>query len=419
MRDFEYSYDVLLKVVKENVPFHLAVRSSLKQNKSDKNRDLKMVVNASSSATLRHFYVLKENIDRKYPDLDDDKILLIALAIADKLFSKRFTREEEKLLTFVRKTTGLDGIEEYINGFVDPKNLIPEDIEPESRKYFSLRCNIPLWVVRMWEKNASILCKRLYYSMRKYEKNVLRINNQKIDDESFFKKYGEYKPHSESGLAIINDIKAIKKSKAIINEEALPIFPGYKILCDDLDIDPFRGIAIFAEEKNDLLEELYIRLGTRFNADYLCGDQKTFFSVSRSSKQLCLTDLRIYECSHEAIMTCVSKPVHTFFVCPKNSNFMSLVEEPDAFLRYKQEDMDGFYDSEISSLDHACKHVEEGGDLVYFVPTFSRNEGRKVIKQFLSTHEDFTLVKERQLFPFDKYSTMLYYAIFRKEKKND
>ena len=190
-------------------------------------------------------------------------------------------------------------------------------------------------------------------------------------------------------------------------------------LLKDLDIDPIRGIAIYGGSTNAIIDELYLRLGVNFKADYLCGTQKHFFEVRDAVKKYGLVNLSLYECEHQAILTCISKPVHTFFLCPENSYFLGLIERPDYFLSCRQEDLDSFIKIEYESLIEASHHVEDGGDLVYFVPTFCRNETKSIIHRFIKEHEGFSLVEEKQLVPFDKYESMLYFAILRKEVKHD
>ena len=107
------------------------------------------------------------------------------------------------------------------------------------------------------------------------------------------------------------------------------------------------------------------------------------------------------------------------FVCPENSHFQSLIDSPEYFLRCKQEDLDRFIEIEKESILEASKQVENGGDLIYFVPTLCKNETKRVIHAFLNEHNEFTLVNEKQLFPFDPYKSLMYFAILRKEKNND
>ena len=88
-------------------------------------------------------------------------------------------------------------------------------------------------------------------------------------------------------------------------------------------------------------------------------------------------------------------------------------------MKIKQEDLDSFINDEYNALINASAHVEDGGYLVYFIPTFCKNESKGVIRKFLKVAPNFKLEKEIQLFPFDKYQTLFYFAVLKKEVSND
>ena len=79
--------------------------------------------------------------------------------------------------------------------------------------------------------------------------------------------------------------------------------------------------------------------------------------------------------------------------------------------------MDEIIAGERATLEGAAKYVEEGGTLLYVVYTISRKEGRQTIGEFLKAHPEFTLVSEKQHFPFDELETAAYVAELRKGEK--
>ena len=418
MKSYEHTFDVLTKVVEEGIPFNLAINSSLKKEKKKPDPSLKNDMSASSGGVLRHYYLFKELITRKYGELKEKNFLLLAMGLANHLFSKRF--DEAELAKYIAKETELEGVKEFIESFNAEDQLIPEDIEVGSRKYLSLRYNLPLWIVNMWEKNAGDLFKRrLFSSIYKSKNNFARVNTNNLTYDEFLAKYPQFEASFEENFVKYNGKDNIRKQDALINEDAYNYSPCYSLLTKDLDIDPFRGIAVYGASSNHLIYELAMRLGSGFTCDYLCGNQQYFFETSRAIKQLGLTNVSLYEVTADAIITCVSKPVHTFFVCPNNSSLLNLKEKPDYFLRIKQEDMDTFISDELNVLVQASAHVEDGGYLIYFVPTFSKNESRGVVRNFLGKAPNYKLEKEVQLFPFDKYQTLFYFAIMKKEVDND
>ena len=418
MKNIEHAYNVLIKVVEDNLPFNIAVRSSLKEEKNKYDSEFKSSITAVSGCVLRHYFVFKELVGRKYPEANEEQFLLISLGLANHIFAKRFN--EEELLAFIASKVEYDDVTEFITSFNDPKKLIPEDIEFGSKKFLSLRHNIPIWLVNMWQKNVGpFLSKKLFKGLTERKKSLVRINKNHLSDSEFLEKYSDFIAFREEGIAIYEGKEPLRKHSAIINEDALEMPLSYTFMCRDLDIDPLRGIAIYGGANNSLLDELYVLLGASFKADYVCGTQKHYFDVLATIKKLGLTDISTYEGDGSLIVTCISKPVHTFFVCPENTYFVGLMERPDYFLTIKQEMLDGLIKNEEVALEEASNHVEDGGDLIYFIPTFCKNEGRSLIRRFLNKHPEFTLGDEKQLYPFDRYQTMLYFAKLRKEAKHD
>ena len=417
MRDFEHAYNVLKKVVNENTSFNLAVTSELKTEKRKIDNSYKASINSVCGCVLRHYCVFKEIVNREYENLEEDKFLLISLGLANNLFAHKFNDDE--LIKFIEKESALENVKDFILSHSDNTKLIPEDIEFGSRKYFSLRYNIPMWIVNMWEKNCGyVLSKKLYRSLNKKDfSSMVRINNNNIDDEAFFNKYTDLLPFEEKGVAFVKEGNL--KHHPCLEDDALLYPLGYKFMCDSIDIDAFRGIAFYSGCPNHLLKELYLRIGKELKMDYLVSDHKDYFEAHKFVKKFGLNNLAIFETKCDAMTSCISAPVHTMFVCPRNTNLNNLIEKPDYFLRIKQEDLDSLINEQKEALENASKHVEDNGYLIYFLPTVCRNETRTVVRKFLKEHPEFIFVNEKQLFPFDLYKSMLYFAILKKEVKDD
>ena len=357
-------------------------------------------------------------MEKLYPSLDEKKRILPGVLLSDYFFSKKLDLEKTK--EYLKKECSEVNVDELLKAYPDAKLLIPEDVVIGSDEYLHLRYNLPLWLVRMWKKNCGhTLSKKLFKNLNKKDKRVLRIDNHQISDEEFQKKYPDYLMSDIPGLAVIKENTNIKKLKPVIEGDALNVHPGYKLALETVDLDLLRGIAIYGGESNDVLDEIYVRLGTNLKIDYLCGNQKHFFEVNNKIKKYGLIDLSVYECTYEALRTCVSKPVHTFIVSPENSCYQRINEESDYFLTIKQEDLDKFIKIQQTALENASELVEDGGTLVYLVPTVCRNETYGLIHRFVKEHPNFSLENETQLFPFDKYQSMLYFAILKKEIPHD
>ena len=417
MRPFEYTFLTLTKVVEEQLPFRLALKSAFKSQKRMLDNSFKASVASMSGCVLRNYYLFKEIVNRKYPELKENKFLLIAIGLANHAIKNEF--DETELFKFIEKETELEDVVDFIKGYDNPLSLMPKDIPLHSHKYYSLRCNIPLWVVRMWHRNCGeALSRSIFHAVSRFKNVDVRINSQNISDEEFFEKYNDFAKTDESNYAAYTGEGRLRKHPALV-DDALFIPQGYKYIFDDLDLDPIRGIAAYCGSNNHILEELYLRLGNDYKIDYVCGHQKHYFETLTSVKQLKLSNVSTYEVDVDALRTCISKPVHNFFLCPRNSNFEQLMYQPDFFLSCDQELLDEYINEETKSLNEAASLVEDGGYIIYLVPTLCRNETKTVVHEFVNNNPDYKLEKELQLLPLEKFKTMLYFAVIRKEVNHD
>ncbi len=417
MGRFEYSTKILSDIVNNNLSFRTASKVALKK---EENEDIKNEVVAVVGCALRHYYVFKELSLKQYPEMSEDAFLVLSLGLGNHLFAKKF--DEESFNKYVESESKLPGAAAFIASVNDPKALIPSEIEFGSKKFMSLRYNLPMWIVNLWEKNCGdFLAKKQFRALSSKNLNsALRINSHRLSDEEFFSKYNDLSVGDIANVAFAKEENInLRGHQSIRRGDALSYPLGYKLMCQDLDIDPFRGLAIYNGCSNHLLKELYAILGSSFKADVLCNNQSQLMEAEGIKGKYHLNELSLFECPHTGMLTCISKPVHTMFVCPENSHFQSLIDSPEYFLRCKQEDLDKFIQIENESLLEASKQVENGGTLVYFVPTLCKNETKRLVRAFLAEHKNFTLVNEKQLFTFDPYKSLLYFAILRKEENHD
>lgn len=418
MRDFEHCTNVLKLILIDRMPFRVAVTSSLKKDKRQ-TPELKSLVTATVGGVLRHYYSLKRTVDSFASDLEEENKIVLMTLLSNRLFSKRI--DEIKFLSYCKKDLGLKTADEYLAKYQDFTSLLPTDEIPfGSDEYFHLKDNIPLWVVKMWKRNAGdVLSKKLLRDFNKRNGLVLRVDNGIISDEEFIKKYSDYSSLNVPGLVSLTKNVNSNELEPLKNKDALKIHGGYSYLINKLDVDFIRGVAVYSGCSNDILDELYARFGSSIKFEYLCGNQSIFFANKKKADRYVLPNVSFYECQYSSILTCISKPVHTFFLSPENTSFQRLLEESDYFLNISQEQLDEFIKIQKETLDEVSSLVDDGGRIIYVIPTLCRNETYGLVKDFLKRHEDFYLEEETQLLPIDKYKSMLYYAILVKGEKHD
>ena len=198
---------------------------------------------------------------------------------------------------------------------------------------------------------------------------------------------------------------------------ALPL--AIKEMVDEGDADILRGIAIYAEYPNDLLSELMIRFDSLSNIEFIAGTYNAFINTKNFSNKNSIKGINIYEANASSIITCVSKPVHTFIVMPDSSRLNLLQVLPDYFLRFDIEKLDELIANQLKALNEAANQVEDGGYLLYLVDTVSKKENSGIINEFLKEHPDFSLINDKLYFPYKKYGGSYFYAVLKKENSND
>ena len=418
MREFEHVNYILQKIVAEGASFNIALRSSLKKEPAKKDNNFINNITAICGGFLRHHYSLERTINDRLP-IEHKYQQMVGIALSDKLFSKRFACQDILEHIYQECPEHKEEIQKFVDSINEPFELIA-DIPYNTDEYFHYRYNLPLFLVKMWRKNCKeVLATRLFKSFKKNDISLVRINTSKISREEFLAKYPNCMLLEEDDVASFKSIKNPKTMPAVNEGDALNIHTGYTFALRDIDFDFARGVTIYSGSSNDVLDELYAKYGSGIKVDALSANQRTYLENLNKVKRFGLKDVSLYDCPDGALRTVMSKPVHTLVLSPENSSFQRLSEESDYFLRINPDILDQLIENQKAILANAIDLVEDGGYLIYVLPTLCRNETYSLIRQFVNEHPEFVIEKEKQLFPFDRYNSMLYFAILRKEAKHD
>ncbi|MBO6261552.1 MAG: hypothetical protein J6N95_02995 [Bacilli bacterium] len=412
--------DILNKIINENTPFSLALKQAFRKHEMPKEE--KANISAVVGCVLRHYLVMSYVINKQYGDLDKNGVISLLIALSNALFIKKFNQEECNKDANSYLKEGDMKVEDFINPYLNDKKLVPENIEVGSFEFLSFRYNTPSDIIKMWAKQfGHISANKTLKANSKPAPVVVRINNNKISDEDFFLQFAnDFDPiEGIPGTALF---KGEGKYKAHpVNEKGLatPLPLAFKEMLDEGDLDPLRGIAIYAEYPNDLLLDFVSRNQNMGSIDYIASNIGTAKSTKNYLYKYGLKNVSVYEAQASSILTCISKPVHTFIVMPDSSRFNLLQLLPDYFLRFDLAKLDELIANQKLALKEASEQVEEDGYLIYFVDTLSKKESINIINEFLAENENFVLVKDKLYFPYKKYGSSSYFAVLRKQKKND
>ena len=411
--------DILNRIINENTPFSLALKQAFKKNEVSKED--KANISAMVGCVLRHYLVLSNVISKQYPALDSVGVIALMIAFSNALFIKKLDQEDcNKEAQQYLKDEDVK-VQDFIEPYLAEKKLVPENIEVGSFEFLSYRYNTPVDIIKMWSKQfGHIAVSKALKANSKPAPVVLRIDNKKIEDEDFFNKYPEFERiEGVNGMALFKGEGKFKNHEVSEKALATPYALAFKEMLDEGDVDLLRGLAIYTEYPNDLLIDLLSRKESINGVEFIAGNLATASNARNFLNKNQVRGVNVYEAQASAIITCLSKPVHTFVVMPDSSRFNLLQLLPDYFLRFDFNKLDELIANQKLALKEAAEQVEEDGYLLYLVDTLSKKESINIINEFLANNENFTLVRDKLYFPYKKYGGSYYFAALKKAKKND
>lgn len=414
MNIFETSKTVLLKLVNEDVPFTIALKNTFKKNNSDAVE--KSNVAALVGCELRHHYIFDNLINRFFEGVEFEKTIYLRFTLANGLFLKRFP--EKELVALAEQDLDKEKIYALYSFVKSTNEIIPNELDKSSPEFLSLRYNTPAWIIRMWQKQygKGVVFKTLKVNYRQSVPSI-RVNEKKIDIDEFLAKHPDFSKAPVDNMIIYQGRGSPKKLPEFDNGSLYFMKMATKVILDSLDLDVLKGIAIYTEVPNNIYMDLLTRFGEEAKADLVINNTNCYYETKRNLEKLGKHRMFIYEAEYTSLLTCLSKKVHTMICMPKSSTFDLFRSTPDYFLRIKQDGLDELIANESACLAECSKYVEDGGELVYMVPTLSRKESNSVIAKFLVENKDFELIEERQFFPFEVYDSCLYSARLKKVEK--
>ena len=415
MNELEIAKLTLKKIAVDEIPFALAIRNSFKKyNVTPQSRNN---ITALLGCELRHHYLLDNLINRYFGDVDFEKTINLRFLIANKLFLKRFNNDE--LFELAKADLDIEDIKALITFVSSTNEIIPNELDKSSPEYLSMRFNTPVWVIRMWQKQFG---KGLVFKILKtnYRQSIpaICINNQLTTKEKVLG------AHPDLALSPIEDILVFqgrgtpKNFEEFKKNEIFFMKMGTKFVIDRLEIEPIKKIAIYTDVPNNIYLDLVSRFGNDVAMDLIINHTQTYYETKRICSEFKYRNIAVYNASSSSVITCVSNKVGTVICLPKSTTFDLLRSTPDYFLRVKQEQLDEIIKEENSALEECANLVEKDGQIAYLVPTISKKESTTLIGNFLFIHPEFSLVEEKQFFPFEEFDSCLYYAILKRTGEN-
>ncbi|MBE6141847.1 MAG: hypothetical protein E7175_03315 [Erysipelotrichaceae bacterium] len=412
MHKFEIAIEILDQILDNKIPFNLATKNTL--DKYSIPSDERSIVTGLVGCELRHHLLFSELIKEELELDEETKRSGLLLALANYHFYNKFDAQEVVAIT--SRHSGLDkkSIESFLAKHPDKSDIIPAKYDKGSFEYLSLRYNCPLWLVKMWNKHYG---RGLAFKILQANTKPV-VQSYKLNDVE----QGKVMLNPNFGVAPTEDMVLyigrgnakgtdFYKAKQLIPEKI-----AYKLSLDKVDVKPFSKVAIYSSFSNTMYIDLAKRNIEGLKVDLITPDIFTHNEVRHHIAMYNIKNFTLLEEKAANLLACISEKVDYFFVLARNSNFDLLRTNADYFLRFSRDELDSIMNEQRYTLDEAATLMNEGGQLIYMVPTLNKKETKQIINEFLLTHREYSLLEERQFFPFEEENSTLYVARMLKVK---
>ena len=385
----------------------------------------KKAISSLVGTALRHYLSLNSSVNHFFNDVSQENKCALIILLCNKVFTKALDLDSAKEETVkLLKAEDVEFNESYFNDVIDSieekADLLPRNLKDGSPDALAFRYNTPNWLVKMWIKNFGLKTTyRLLHANCKSPLNIYRVNETRADIEEVLNN-SDFERYEVEGFVSYNGKDQIRNTNEYRLRRILNSTPVFKYIFDKVDIDAMNSIAVYSDIAiNQLLVEMLVRFGNRRQFEIMSGNGESFLKNKKILENFRFNNAHIYEAKVSSTITVLSNPVNVFFLFPDSSRFADIRTNPDFFIHFKRDSLDGLINGQKDALNEIAPFIENGGQLVYGVPTLNNKESKNLIQEFLIAHQEFVLVEEKQFFPFDPYNGSFYFALLKKVEKDD
>lgn len=421
MKRIEKAQEILENIIINGRPYQIAVAHYFKDHYIVKNERLqirKMVLN-----TLRNYLQYSTFVTESIPNLNFSETLFLIIVLADLQNDHFLTRTNAEEWSAIRlgSKVNSDLLNRFIGKACSEESLISPFLDKMGNDYLSLRYNIPRWLVGMWIKHyGRVVALKILKSLRTKEKKNYRVVNGVLDRNAIIAlKDGIVAGVSETDV-IVEDKVALVNHDYLQIGGLLPIKEGLNHLVNKMEFAGHEDALIIDEEMNNFALAFSLKHQKAGRILTAVVDDHGRLAMKKELEKYNINNNEIFTSKTTSLITYVSASVDRVVYIPHSSHFNAIRNEPDFFLHFKKEKIDEYLFAQKDGLNSASAFVKDGGTLLYAVLTMNNKEGTMQIRDFLANHPEFKLQEEKQLLPFEKRDTALYYAFLKKKvRKND
>lgn len=278
-------------------------------------------------------------------------------------------------------------------------------------EYLSLTYNMPVWVIKMWEKHygkvktLSLLEESIKEAPLSVRANIHKTNKEEIMKNPVFIS-GKL---SKNALTYIGNIpiaqtKEMKEGLISVQDESSQFVVE---VLDPKENDKVLDMCAAPGSKTQYICEMMNNKGKVLALDihpHRVDIMKKYLSSLNLNNVTCI-------CYDSTKLHEKTKLIGSFDKILLDAPCLGLGvirRKPDIVLSLKEEDLDEIVLLQAKLLEEAYLMLKDGGELVYSTCSINKKENDSQVMAFLSKHKDMKRVYEKQIFP-DEYDSDGFY----------
>lgn len=280
MQEIDLALEMLHAILDEKVPFSEALRRRFQSDLAV--RPMRQDVAGIVGCELRHHLLFRYVLKADFPE--EDKMRLVALALANHYFFRRFPAEKVfAVLADALTEEEIAKVRPYLEGNRGADELLGENMRHTSNLYLSLRYNTPEWVLKIFQHYGYGQTYKILRSYARPRQNVVRVLTEEVTMEDLCSG-GEFAP-SKAYPDLIADHTgktSLRKFPAYRSGAFFDIKPFFHKILLDHPVDAPRQILLYNGNPMSGFERDLIALyGDRIGLNVACPSVEKRPEVSR------------------------------------------------------------------------------------------------------------------------------------------
>lgn len=283
-------------------------------------------------------------------------------------------------------------------------------------KMLAIKTSHPEWIVSMWKAQYGMdVAEKICYANMETKPNAARVNTWKTSKEKLLAQDERFHEGYMSKDALLYDgsiaeTSSYEQGLISIQDEASQLIAR---IVDPQPDEEILDVCSAPGTKANHMAELMQNKG-----HIVCGDlhPHRVELIREGAKRLGITIMEPMVMDATELAEIKGQMFDRVLCDVPCSGYGVLARKSDIKYHMKREDMDTLIPIQKKILSKSAEHVKPNGILVYSTCTLNKKENEKQIQAFLKEHDDFMLVEERTIFPFEAHSDGFYMAKLQRKQ---